>query len=74
MENETLAYENKGQEKPEGENHGMRWLCLLAFQSFPVEPRRSILRSELPPSGPQPLGSVSPRSERPSRTPSEMQT
>ena len=31
MKNERLAYENKGQEEPEGENHGMRWLCLLAF-------------------------------------------
>ena len=27
MESERLAYENKGQEKPEGENHGTCLLC-----------------------------------------------
>ena len=27
MESERLAYENKGQEKPEGENHGACLLC-----------------------------------------------
>ena len=25
MENERLAYENKGQKEPEGESHGMRY-------------------------------------------------
>ena len=39
MENERLAYENKGQEEPEGENNGIRYPLPLTPKNIFVKDR-----------------------------------